>query len=300
MSAPVNTSSNANNQYDVSQVYTAVKVDLRAAIDASAGVTVFGPSEETLYNVIWCDLPLDVLGLYSDPSNALIEFWEPSTAGQRGTISARIAKDDIGGTNRNARAVAQLFAESMANVIKGGMDASAANPFQSYSGPAYTKYTSFGELALSYAAEGMFGHPSATAAITNDTALVTGFNNDAKKLTPVTELVLATNSDQALAQRLATALYGSSDAVATAIAQSVLGQDAVRMTNDDNSALQVDRKAALRFIAGDVVYVAITLKNFVPTIGGNSPALQQLTIGEINTPREEKYYLRIRLTTGGQ
>jgi hypothetical protein len=293
MSAPVNTGTNPNNQYDVTQVYSPVKVDLRAAIDASASVTVFGPSEETLMNVVWCDVALDVSGLYSDPSHSLIEFWEPSNA--RNTISARIAKD-----TRNARYVAQIFSESMARVIKGGMDASAANPFQAYPGPAYTKYANFGELALSYAAEGMFGHPSATAAITNDQAIVDGFNNDASMNQPVTSAVIPIQSDQALAQRLAAALYDSSDNVATAIAQSVLGQDAVRMTNDDNSALQVDQKAALRFISGDVVYVAITLKNFVATIGGNSPLLQQLTAAEIATPRTEKYYLRIRATTGGQ
>ena len=289
MSAPVNTASNANNFYDVSQVYTAVKVDLRAAIDASAGVTVFGPSEETMYNVIWCARNLDVSALYVDASNALLEFWEPSATAERGTISARIASAD-----RNAEQRAQHFSTSLHYVLQGLLDASAANPFQTYPA-AYQSYTTFGELALSYAAEGMFGHPSATAAITNDVAIVDGFNKDTRVSTAVTSAVSPNQNDQALAQRLAANLYGSSAEVATAIAQSVLGQDAVRMTNDDNSALQLDRKAALRFIAGDVVYVAITLKNFVPTIGGPSPGLQQYAAGEIATPREEKYYLRIVL-----
>jgi hypothetical protein len=295
MSAPVNTASNADNDTNIAQTYQTVKVDLRAAIDSSAGVSVFGPSAETLYNVVWCDVALDVSGLYSDPSNALIEFWEPSNA--RGTISARIAKEEAGETNRNARAVAQLFSESMSNVIKGGMDASAANPFQAYPGTAYTKYANFGELALSYAAEGMFGHPSATAAITNDQDIVDAFNNDARKLVPVTDIIKSTNSDQALAQRLAYALFNADNTTTvTAIARSVLAQDATRMTNDDNSTLQVDQKVALRFIPGDVVYVAITLKDFVPTVGGGNPGLQQLTI---NAPGQQKYYLRIRLSAGG-
>ena len=289
MSAPVNTASNANNFYDVSQIYTAVKVDLRAAIDASAGVTVFGPSEETLYNVIWCTRNLDVSALYVDASNALLEFWEPSDTELRGTISARIAS-----ANRNAEAHAQHFSTSLHYVLQGLLDASAANPFQTYPS-TYQSYTTFGELALSYAAEGMFGHPSATAAITNDMVIANGFNSSSSVNTAVTGAAPALQTDQALAQRLAAKLYGSSAEVATAIAQSVLGQDAVRMSNDDNSALQVDRKAALRFIAGDVVYVAITLKNFVPTIGGVSPGLQQYAAGEINTPRMEKYYLRIVL-----
>ena len=296
MSFPYNTSTNPNADVNATQAYSPVKVDLRAAIDASAGVTVFGPSEETLYNVVWCDLPLDVSGLYSDPSNALIEFWEPSNA--RETIRARIAKEEVGETNRNARWVAQLFAESMARVIKGGMDASAANPFQAYPGTAYTQYENFGELALSYAAEGMFGHPSATAAITNDKTIVDGFNNDTKKSVPVTDpIVLSTNTDQALAQRLAYALFNSDDDVATAIATSVLGQDARRMTNDDNSTLQVGRKVALRFIPGDVIYVAITLKDFISTVGGGNPGRQQYTV---MAPNPQTYYLRIRLEANTQ
>jgi hypothetical protein len=293
MSAPNNTTTNASYNVTIADVHAPVAVNLRALVDASASVSVFGPSAETVSNVIWCNVNLDVSGLYSDPSNALIEFWEPADA--RGTIKARIASD-----TRNARAVAQLFSESMANVIKGSMDASAANPFQGYSGNAYTLYSSFGDVVLAYAAEGMFGHPSATAAITNDTEIVNGFNNDASKLTAVTGAATPSQTDQALAQRLATALYASSDAVATAIAQVVLGQDASRATNADNSELQSNQKAPLRFYPDDVVYVAVRLTNFRASLGANAGTLAQNYNTEIPTPANETYYLRIRLTTGGQ
>ena len=290
-----NISSIDASQTDIAYVKTPVVVNLRAAINASATVSVFGPSDESVSNVIWCDVPLDVSGLYSDPSNALIEFWEPSNA--PGNIVARIA--NVGGpsTNRNARAVAQLFSESLANVIKGGMDASAANPFMAYSGPAYTQYDNFGRLALAYAAEGMFGHPSATAAITNDIALVNGFNNDTKKIDDVTNAATAGQFDQALAQRLAAALYGSDQEVATAIAQVVLGQDARRATNVDNSQLQVNQKAPLRFYDGDVVYVKITLANFTASIGNAGSYLAQQYTPSV--PKTQDYHLRIRVTAGG-
>jgi hypothetical protein len=289
MSAPNNTTQDVSSNVTVADSHVAVAVNLRALIDSSASVAVFGPSAETVNNVVWCNVNLDVSGLYSDPSNALIEFWEPSSA--RGTISARIAS-----STRNAQAVAQLFSESLSTVIKGSMDASAANPFQAYPGTAYTQYASFGDLALAYAAEGMFGHPSATAAITNDVELVNGFNNDASKLSAVTAAATRSQTDQALAQRLASALFASSDAVATAIAQVVLGQDASRATNADNSQLQVDVKAPLRFYPNDVVYVAIRLSNFLPVVGSGSPLTQNYTP---SSPPTQTYYLRIRLSTGG-
>ena len=288
MSAPTNTTMDPSNNTDVPQTYTAVSVDLRAAIDASAAVSVFGPSQETLSNVIWCNNKLDVSALYVNSETALFEFWEPSDA--RNTIAGAIA------TGRGAQAVAQHFSTSLHSVLQGLLDASAANPFQAYPA-AYQSYTTFGELALSYAAEGLFGHPSATAAITNDTDIVTGFNNSASVNTAVTGAVTPAMADQALAQRLASSLFisGGDNVIPTAIVRSVLGQDAVRMTNDDNSILQTNVKAALRFVPGDVVYVAITLKDFNPTIGGNSPGLQAYTEVQMSQPDIQKYYLRIEL-----
>lgn len=279
---------------DISDQHAPIIVNLRAQVDASATVNVFGPSEEVISNVLWCTVPLDISGLYSDPSNALIEFWEPSDA-PRGTINARIAR-----TTRNARNVAQVFAESLAKVLVGAIDASAANPFQGYSGRTYTDYSSFGELVVSYAAEQMFGHPSATAAITNDKDIVDGFNNDDRVLESVTDPVPPLETDQALAQRLGAALYDTGDDIATLIARQVLGQDASRATNVDNSALQNDKKAPLRFYPNDIVYVAIRLTGFVPSVGSPSGAFYQQYIANIRKPTDETYYLRIRLDANTQ
>jgi hypothetical protein len=287
MSAPNNTTTNASYNVTISDVHAPIVVNLRALVDASASVSVFGPSAETVSNVVWCSLPLDVSALYVDGTKALFEFWEPSN--ERGTIKAQIA------STRDAQARAQHFAVSLAAVLKGAMDASAANPFQAYANRAYDGYASFGDLALAYAAEGMFGHPSATAAITNDVAIVDGFNNDASKNTAITAAALPAQDNQALAQRLAATLHASSEAVATAIAQVVLGQDASRATNEDNSERQVDQKAALRFYAGDVVYVAIKLTNFRAALGSNAGTLAQNYNTEIPTPADETYYLRINL-----
>jgi hypothetical protein len=291
MSAPPNTAdASGATGTTIADSHQPVIVNLRAGIDASAEVAVFGPSEERVSNVVWCTVPLDVSGLYSDPSNALIEFWEPSDA--PGTIRAHIAAD-----TRNARGVAQIFSVALANVIKGPMDASAANPFQGYSGSAYNYFDSFGDLVLGYVAENMFGHPSATAAITNDDEIINGFDNDIRATEPITTPVQPTQTDQAIAQRLAAALFDTSGEIATLIARQVIGQDASRATNVDNSTLRYDAKAPLRFYPNDVVYVAITLSNFTSTIGNNpSGVLSQQYV--VPTPVDETYYLRIRLASG--
>jgi len=288
MSAPNNTTVDASYNVTIDDYHVPIAVNLRALVDASAAVSVFGPSAETVSNVVWCTLPLDVSALYVDGTKALFEFWEPSDA--RGTIKAQISAE------RDAQARAQHFAVSLASVLQGAMDASAANPFQNYASREYDNYASFGDLALAYAAEGMFGHPSATAAITNDEEIVNGFNNDASKNTAITSAATPTQANQALAQRLAAKLYESVEAVATAIAQVVLGQDASRATNEDNSERQVDQKAALRFYAGDVVYVAIKLTTFRATIGAAIGTIAQNYNTEIiPTPADETYYLRITL-----
>jgi hypothetical protein len=288
MSAPPNTADvpSATN-VTIADSHQPIIVNLRAAIDASAEVAVFGPSEERVSNVVWCDVSLNVAGLYDGSQNAMFEFWE--TAAEPGAFNAQIA------TGRDASAVALTFAQSLAAVLQGGMDASAANPFQNYGQRAYDHYDSFGDLALAYAAEGMFGHPSATAAITNDDEIINGFNSDTSASdglngeTPTAP----TQTNQALAHRLAHALLHSSGTVATQIARQVLGQDASRATNEDNSERKFDEKAALRFYENDVVYVAITLNNFVASVGSASGVLAQQYSPV--TPTAETYYLRIRL-----
>ena len=84
--------------------------------------------------------------------------------------------------------------------------------------------------------------------------------------------------------------------MATLIARQVLGQDASRATNEDNSERQVDVKSALRFYENDVVYVAIRLSGFRAQVGNTSGAFSQQFNSEILEPTTETYYLRMRLT----
>jgi hypothetical protein len=267
--------------------HVAIVVDLRAAISATANVAVFGPSEESVSNVIVCTERLPASTLYQDASNAMFEFWEPSD--KRGEIRAQVATAD-----RAALARANAFRDALHTVLQGALDASAANPFMEYkTASEYYRYTTFGELALSYAAEGMFGHPSAKVAITNDVPIVDGFNlADAS----AANVAVTANMDrQALAQRLAYQLLSSNTTTAQAITEVVLGQDARRATNEDNSALQVDRKAPLRFYADDVVYVKITLGSWTSSNGNAAAGFLNQAFSPA-TPPTQDYYLRITLS----
>lgn len=292
---------NAANQlgeiYDASKnpmaaPHTRVIVNLNVNVDVSGNVELFGASEEMIRNIVVPALTLNVNGLYSDNSNALIEFWEENAA--RGEFKARI------GVNTDASGCAVAFATSLATVLKGAMDASAAAPFGSYEG--YTSYSSFGELVLSYAAEGMFGHPQATAAITNDVAIVAAFNNDAAALAytgnsaPVsTGSASESGADKAIAARLAHALLTMDDAAALVIAQQVIGQDAGRATLEDNNELPTVRKQSLRWYAGDVVYVSVTLENFTHSMGPGFPASAPGQQYGPAVPPTKQYYLRLTL-----
>jgi hypothetical protein len=266
-------------------VYSPVTVNLKNEIDASANIEVFGPSAETLTNILVCSGTLDRRHFF-DGSDGIIEFWEPSNA--RGTVEARMNSSVL-----KREQLLNAMASSLHYVLTSSIDASGAAPFSVYTAQnnAYWTYPSFGELALAYAADDLFGHVAATAAITNDVAVVDGFDSNASVSSPVSVAATPSQTDQALAQRLCAALYASSDVTATYIANTVLKQDAARARDQDNNEIAPDVKQHLRFVDGDVVYMSITLHDFSVDVGQG----QQYT--PVNTaPSSVKYYLKIRLS----
>jgi len=140
------------------------------------------------------------------------------------------------------------------------LDASGANPFNAYAGQAngeYTTYANLGELVLSLYAAYLFGHPAATAGITNDTDLRDHINGDG-------------GSAAMVGVNLGNAVAALSEAEATAIVKSVLSQDPRRATNAPNrvfSAADGETHVPLYFQAGDVVYVSITVN--APTVSAS-------------------------------
>jgi hypothetical protein len=256
-----------------------VTVNLRVEADASANVEVFGHGPESAtYEVI------EVVGantLSAATLSGLIEFWEPSD--NRGT---RLAALTSGAATFKSALKGQL-----SNIIDGtadSLDAHLAAPFSAsgYNQVEYNHYDSFGEVALAYIAHHMFGHVQATAAITNDTAIVEGINGDGA-------------SDARIAEQLASKMTSSATAAdydptkCLYIAEAVLGQDATRAMDQDNNAIPVDVKQGLVFKAGDVVFIDLNLKDFTASLSAAAsiPGVTALP----NVPANKSYTLKITL-----
>lgn len=262
--------------------HKAVVVDLGVALDASANAAVLdAATPQVLGNIVNCKLALPASALYGDPSDGLIEFKEPSNG--IGTISANFTVNASGAAAPIAYDglnYAKKLVMGMHSCLTGPLDCSAAAPFAVLANRAYDQYASVGDMTLGYIAEKLFGHPAATAAITNDAHIKETMNkgpsDEAAALAALGSAVAAPSinsasdaGDQKLALRLVqTMLFAngvagdaSPAARATRIANSVIGQDADRARGADNNQLAPDQGAALPFYAGDVLFFKLTLKS---------------------------------------
>ena len=236
-----------------------VAVFLRVNADVSGNVDVFTESGNQVNNVVDCEVELPHGDLYTSPTNAVLEFWEP--AASLGSIVGAVA----GSAGRSGSQVySRLSAPStltslvtdLAAIIAGGMDASAAAPFNGYSSNTnYTHFDSFGDLALAAHGHYIFGHVQATSAIDNDLALVNYFKNN-------------TAGSAQIATALNDALQALSDSDAGAICRQVISQDPSRATGQDNTALTPNVHQGLLFATGDVVYMQVTIHQ--PSISSGS------------------------------
>jgi hypothetical protein len=247
-----------------------VTVDLRVEADASANAVIFGQGPDAPNNdvIVVAGTPLSAATL-----SGLIHFWEPS--GARGT---RLAELTGNGSKVDLKAQLQT-------ALSGGgadsLDASDAGPFDTYSDLEYTAYDNFGEVVLAYIAHEVFGHVQATAAITNDEALVAHINGDGASDAQIAEQ---------LAERMtnASAAGGYTAAKCLDIAEAVLGQDPTRAMGQDNNAIPVDVKQGLSFQEGDVVFIDINLVNFTTSLSAGSPVKPA-------APLPKSYTLRLTL-----
>lgn len=286
---------NAAN-YDVSGSplrYNPVRVNLQAVIDISGNVQIFTTPSTTIADVVVCSSVLNPVALFDDASNSLFEFTEIS--GNRGDVSGYVSStarnngsilDGIGASTSSGYPLINLLGLGLQGVLTPedgagyasgtpSLDASGVNPFNKYRGLAngeYTTYTSLGELVLSLYAAYLFGHPAATAGITNDVALVDYINGTGPE-----------NAD--VGANLATAVNNLSNEVATSIVRAVLSQDPNRGVNvpnrQYNSAGGVNH-VPLIFVAGDVIYVSITIKAPSVTTTGPGGAFDSANAGQSN------------------
>lgn len=270
--------------------HTPVIVDLDVALDARADAAVIDSSQQIIGNIVEVKTALPAAALYSDVSNGLIEFWEPSNA--PGELRGRFTVNEQGSAEPNVYNGLQHAKDLVMGIhacLNGPLDCSAAEPFARMNNDAYDQFASVGDMTLAYIADKLFGHPAATAAITNDSMIKDTMN--AAPAANAAALNLGTGAiaeplvntateagNQKLALRLVqTMLFHEGAARAKRIAESVIGQDADRARDADNNQLTPDQRAALPFYAGDIIFFTLNLKSldvFQGRIG--QPVYQQL------------------------
>ena len=216
-----------------------VTVSLRVVLDLSANVELFGYPADQAVNPIYCATTMSAMNL-----TYLFAFFETGPSGE--DLSGVLGANAAGTGPGSASDVAADFAAAAGNrsAAESNLDASAAAVFSGYAG-TYSSYRSLGDVALAWAAHEMFGHPDATAAIDNDSAVISTINGS-------------------LASKLAAAILALPQAELTAIVSAVVGQDSSRggqgIDNNDPAHPQ-----HLVMIAGDVIIVRVDLKDFTTT-----------------------------------
>jgi hypothetical protein len=229
----------------------------------------------------------------------------------------------------------KAIAAGLEAILCDSFDCSGASPFSAYTGNVeYYKQRDFGRVALATYSHYMFGHVDATAAITNDKAFVQGMlsiaaggddetaGGAAARAAAFTKSTTAnvqlwdnasSGTDANLALRLVKSLVGkgldgagvpitslvsANDSASLAnIVSQVVGQDASRLMNVDNSQRTRDQHILLRFYAGDVIYVNIKLKTPAVNVGTKNQVVSGATLQSMYT--EENFTLKITLANPG-
>jgi hypothetical protein len=302
-----------------------VEVNLNVLVDASGNIEVFNAAKPTVGNVIVAEQTLPVTALYDAAATVgLLELWEPSDA--LGDIKVQLANEDrssSGGLNLTGKyeTACKSLAAGLQAILNAPFDCKLASPFSNSAyanNVEYYKQDNFGRVALATYAHYMFGHVDATVAITNDDSFVRGLLSiDASGVwtktttSPVHEWSSASNgTDANLALRLVKAIVnkgvdasgnpttstvntGGSGSLANIVSQ-VIGQDASRTMNADNSQRTLDQHILLRFYPGDTIYMNIKMLKPSVSIGTLN---QQVTASELQdlVTTEENFTLKITL-----
>jgi hypothetical protein len=254
-----------------------VVVNFNVSVDASGNVEVFGQAPITPDNIIVCNEPIPATDLYDGNDNAAFQFWEPE--GAKNTLAAE---------RYSAWTKKETLRDHLNTVINGTMDASGAAPFNNAmyaSTSQYYEHSDFGRLALSMYAHYLFGHVAATAAITNDVDFMAKMNGNDEEAA----------GHALLAKRVVDLIDSMSATDVLEIVKQVVGQDASRAKDQDNNQLAPDVKQSLQFVANDVVYVNIVLKQPEVTVS-NSAAAAQLNEPVSTLVVERSYTLKITLS----
>ena len=223
----------------------AIEVSLRLNISVNEAVSLFGYPADQASNEVIIDNKLSASAL-----NGLFTFREDPSGPNL----------IVGGRGAGVLAAATQIHNAVATGTNdNNVDVGSVSPFSNES-PKYRdgKYRTVGDMVLSWVARNMFGGSGATAAIDNDTTIVSHVNN--------TTLSSAS---------LKTALDAISQSDLDAIAASVIGQDNSRAGSAENRATP----RALNFYAGDKLFVRITLSGFTASNANSNQEIDAASYG---------------------
>lgn len=247
-----------------------VQVDLNINVNAQASVEIFEDTPQPLTNVIvFPEFTMPINRLYeSDLSGGSLFRFQ----GQDNQIVGEL--DDVFATNANKEllkvdlqrlitsyCVARDINYDINNLSIIGSN-NLATPFDNNNYSNNIQYYSWasnkgiGGLVLSVYAHYLFGHAQATAAITNDTTLISNILSDAEGMPRI-------------AENLANSVYSMTSLAATDIVKQVLGQDASRAMNADNDLTDPAAWQQLKWMEGDIIFMQLTIQPPTVVIGSD-------------------------------
>jgi hypothetical protein len=251
--------------------FTPVTVNLGVGVDVSGNIVVFGQSAPLVNNIVVAAGTIPATSLFNG-SNGLIEFWEPLySIGEKNAALATTM-------GRNYKDLLPGLANGIQNVLNSSLNASTATPFSfgTYS-PEYKTLDNFGKLALGSYAHYLFGHVQATAAITNDQAIMNAVLNmpgnplaafDGNAALWSTGTPTSANIARRLVNTLVTGDVSPTGNLLSIVKQ-VIGQDTARAKNNDATEGSPSRRQLLAFTPGDKIYFNIKLAR--PTLSVSNP-----------------------------
>ena len=229
--------------------------------------------------------------------------------------------------------MSKTLAAGLEEILCDKFDCSGAAPFSAYTNNVeYYKQRDFGRVALATYAHHLFGHIDATAAITNDKAFVhsmlsinaagddetaggaaaraaawtksttadvqswdvTSSSADANLALRLVKTIVAKGLNGAGAPITSLVSAGNPDSLANIVSQ-VVGQDASRLMNMDNSQRTRDQHIVLRFYPGDVIYMNITLKAPNVSIGLTNQLVSKSALEAMYPSANNNFTMKITL-----
>ena len=278
------TASPTTPKYDLS--YNPVEIIIPVTIDSSGGVVeLFGSEAAPVQYLLRLMTDVSATTLYDQTDGSgVLEYIEasgdlvgPTTDDQR-----RDALDvRFNNLTSKGRELATSFATALHYSLTHSIDASAV--YAAYTSADQT-YESFGDFVVSFIAQQVFGHPRATAAISNDTSIITRLN----ATYPISDTLWVSGLNNSTASgsiviRLIQALRNLSDEdeldATTTTRYNLQGRDALRsivtqMMLQDPARFSVERSElqwlGLEFRPDDKLVFNIKLKGFSFNIEGKT------------------------------